>query len=156
MRPRFTLLAVLLILAVAYAVRGYLLWARWVPTDEVALTDAAWIRVHYYSSSNGMSSLEVREPDQVQEILGTLKIQATERRRYYYSSSGSGTVQVEFHFANGTPAIHTQFTDARHLMRSGWGQMTIDPAFYGKIARLIKQTDRQWYDPYSGTRMDSK
>jgi hypothetical protein len=139
----------------AYGLRGYLLWARVVPSDHEDLTEAAWLRINYWSSSRGQASLAVTDPAQVRELLNTLKVRTTNRRRYYSYSSGSGTVNIEFHFEDGA-VIHTQITSSSTLTRNGWGKLTMDPGFYGRIRELIKKADRSWTDPFANTSMDSK
>lgn len=155
MRTRHTLIVLAAMLLVAYGLRGYLLWARVVPSDHDDLTQAAWLRVNYWSTARGQASLTVDDPSQVRQILGTLKVRSTNRYRYYGISSGTGTVNVEFHFDDGA-VIYTQFNNSSTLTRNGWGQLTIGSAFYGQIRDLIKKADRNWYDPFANSSMDSK
>jgi hypothetical protein len=156
MRPRHTLLAVGLMLVLAYAARGVFLWYRFFPSEPDDLRQAVSLRVHYYSSSRGLTYLDIEDPAQVADTLAALRVFSTERQSRYYSYGGSQRVRVDFVFADGS-TVYTQIGEGPdRLYRRGPILLTIDPAFYAKIRALILQADRNWSDPVPTNRMKAK
>jgi hypothetical protein len=155
MRPRTVIIALFVLLGSAFLFRVSLVWSGAIPgehddlkqAEKLVLADGnPWVGFSAWSPSGTarVGIVTVSDPDEVREILATLRIKDSGKRRRYYSpkSGGNDDLSVEFHLPGGR-MIQATFSSPTELNRWDRGTVTVDRAFHDKVRAILQARGRK-------------
>jgi hypothetical protein len=144
-------IVLVVIAALALGLRFAVVHFGWLPVSEqIVLKRATMVRVSYYAGPQ-YKSLTLKDPAEVRELLGSLRITDDGEERYIYSSSYSrvggpaSLPSIEFVFPNG---------QARHYTISGpqpyhLGERVVHEDFYRTLCSIVSRHEGKPVDVVS-------
>ena len=144
MHPRTVAIVAVVVLAAAIGLRVLVVRYSLLPvSEEAVLKKAVAITVGYYHHGS-FKKLQITDPEQVQDVLGTLRIvDELGMARNFGSLAAQGSlvskIPIEFHFPQGVTREYT-------LQKQMLGGFVVDRDFYRKLNEIASQRVGQAID----------